>query len=145
MNYPDYCLELSQGNEKAKILLIEDNPDMQAFMFEALQSGGFQVLLAGDGTIGLWMAQRHSPDLIISDINLPGLDGYSILQSLRRAPETATIPFIFCTGEAEQVRCCRGLELGANAYLVKPVDLDLLLKTVGTQLAIASAVTQKIS
>lgn len=120
-----------------KILVIEDDPDMQVLLYETLQAKGFQVLLAGDGNIGLWMAEAQTPDLILSDVNLPGLDGLSVLQAVRQNPTTANIPFIFCTGQECFSHSRTRTHLAADALMVKPVDLNLLVKTVISHLPTA--------
>lgn len=136
MSYSGDYLHLPKGRKaKAKILVIEDNSDIQLLFYETLQAKGFQVLLASDGEIGLWMAQELMPDLVLSDIGLPKLDGYAVLQALRQDPSTAAIPLVFCTGQEDTPLLQRGLKLGASAYLVKPIDVSVLLRTINTLLA----------
>lgn len=134
MSYLDYHSRFDGEGSQAKVLVIEDNPDIQILFYETLQAKGFQVFLASDGKIGMWMAEELMPDLILSDIDLPELDGYEILQRLRQNPDTANIPFVFCSGKESDDSYRRGIQLGAKAYLIKPVDIHVLVETVNTHL-----------
>lgn len=103
-----------------KVLVIDDTKEILEVISESLASFGYQVRVAGDGTEGIRSAQETPPDLIICDINMPGLDGYSVLIALRQIEKTATIPFIFLTSIADKIHVRRGMELGADDYLTKP-------------------------
>lgn len=118
-------------NTKKTILLIENDLITQEILCQFLLSQGFLVITSLDGEMGLRLAQELMPDLIISDINMPKLNGYEVLKSIRANIETASIPFIFITGE-EVVNNHSLLEIeqGANAYLTKPIMLNSLLKTI---------------
>ncbi|NMG09553.1 response regulator [Brasilonema sp. UFV-L1] len=112
------------------ILVIEDDLTYQHCLNDFLESQEFQVLLANDGKSGLSTIQKQKPDLVICDIQLPEMDGYGVLQSLRQNPTIANIPFIFLTSEEDATHYRRGMELGADAYLTKPVFMNALLKRV---------------
>lgn len=119
----------------SKILVIEDELLFQAFLFDILEAHGFQVVLANNGNLGLQMAKEQLPDLILSDIKMPELNGYEVLKALRQDPVTATIPFIFLTGEENRLRYQQLKELGANGLLTKPVDNSVLIRVINAQLA----------
>ncbi|MCW3126509.1 MAG: transcriptional regulator, Crp/Fnr family [Bacteroidetes bacterium] len=110
-----------------KILLIEDNTEVRENAAEILELAKYEVLTAENGKIGVELATREKPDLIICDIMMPVLDGYGTLHLLGKQPETATIPFIFLTAKTERVDVRKGMEMGADDYLTKPFDdIELL-------------------
>lgn len=117
-----------------KVLIIEDNPDTLDSLLDLLENEGFQVLGAKNGLMGLQLAKEQMPDLIISDIIMPELNGYELLNALRKNPQTAKIPFIFLTGEFTQIEQRRGRELGADDYLGKPVVVKQLMGAIANQL-----------
>ena len=83
----------------AKILVIEDDSLLLGFLKEALKHEKFEVLTAGNGEKGIIKARKYQPDLIISDINMPGLNGYDVLRQLQEDSKTKNIPFIILTGK----------------------------------------------
>lgn len=110
-----------------KILLIEDNPEIRENTAEILGLAGYRVLEAENGKIGVDLARKELPDLIICDIMMPELDGYGVLHLLTKSPATAGIPFVFLTAKAEKEDFRKGMKLGADDYLTKPFDdLELL-------------------
>ncbi len=115
---------------KKKILIIEDNDDIRESSIEILELAGYEVLEAQNGKIGVDLAQRHLPDMILCDIMMPELDGYGVLYLLAKNPETANIPFIFLTAKAERADMRKGMEMGADDYLTKPFDDMELLNTI---------------
>jgi signal transduction histidine kinase len=126
-----------------KVLVIDDSQDISDLISETLNIHGFQVLAAGDGLAGVQLAQRHLPDLILCDVNMPQLDGYATLTALRQHATTATIPFIFLTGVADKGNIRQGMELGADDYLTKPFTIGELLATVKARLEKQAAVTRQ--
>ena len=118
-----------------KILVIEDNPDIQDSLRDFLETRGFEVRLANNGAIGLQMVKEQVPDLVVSDIKMPELDGYQVLSLLRQNSITATIPVIFLTGEVDEVHRRRAMQLGVNYYLTKPARFPKLLKVIAEQLS----------
>ena len=119
---------------KNKILLIEDNPDMRENTAEILELSGYEVTTAENGKIGVDLAQRTKPDLIICDVMMPVLDGYGVLYLLSKDNETAGIPFIFLTAKAERSDFRKGMEMGADDYVTKPFDDVELLNAVESRL-----------
>lgn len=125
-----------------KILLIEDNPDVRENTSEILSLANYEVVTAENGKIGIEMAQKESPDLIICDIMMPELDGYGVLHILSKKPETGRIPFIFLTAKTEKTDIRKGMNLGADDYLTKPFDDTDLLNAIEARLR-KSAMQQK--
>src|SRR5688500_2594029 len=110
-----------------RILLIEDNREVRENTSEILSLANYEVLVAENGKIGVDLAQRQKPDLIICDIMMPELDGYGVLHILSKNEQTAAIPFIFLTAKTEKTDIRKGMNLGADDYLTKPFDdTDLL-------------------
>lgn len=110
-----------------KILLIEDNEELRENTAEILSLSNFEVLTAPNGKIGVEVAKKDFPDLIICDIMMPELDGYGVLYALSKDNNTASIPFIFLTAKADRRDIRKGMNLGADDYLTKPFDdLELL-------------------
>jgi CheY-like chemotaxis protein len=110
-----------------RILLIEDNIEIRENTTEILELDGYEVLTAENGKIGVELASTTKPDLIICDIMMPVLDGYSVLHLLSKNPETENIPFIFLTAKADRPDFRKGMEMGADDYITKPFDdVDLL-------------------
>jgi len=117
-----------------KILLIEDNPDMRDNTAEILDLANYVVITAENGKIGVDLAKQEKPDLIICDIMMPDLDGYGVLHILSKDPKTAGVPFIFLTAKAEKSDMRKGMNLGADDYLIKPFDKMELLNAIETRL-----------
>jgi len=113
-----------------KILMIEDDPSILGATLELLTMQGFEARGAEDGLIGLQRAWEFHPDLIISDIHMPGLDGHRVLAELRKEPATETIPFIFLTAQADRTNMRQGMEGGADDYLTKPFAISELLAAI---------------
>ncbi|MRV70181.1 response regulator [Duganella sp. FT92W] len=117
---------------KPTVLLIEDNDDGREMMAMMLSCYGFEVRHAADGLQGLEAAEQFRPDLALVDIGLPGIDGYEVARRLRSNPVTQDMKLIALTGYglAEDQR--RVLEAGFDLHLVKPVDIDNLMKAIGS-------------
>ena len=110
-----------------KILLIEDSQDIRENIAEILTLANYEVLEAENGKVGVELAKAEVPDLIICDIMMPQLDGYGVLHMLSKNPATSGIPFIFLTAKSEKEDLRKGMNLGADDYLIKPFDdLELL-------------------
>lgn len=117
-----------------KILIIEDTEDVRQNIQEILELENFKTIVAENGRIGVDLAMKEYPDLIISDISMPEMNGYQVLATLRKHPETAMTPLIFLTAQSIHQDRRQGMELGANDYLTKPFTGDELLNAVRTQL-----------
>lgn len=116
--------------EKKTVLIIEDSLEVRENTAELLELGGYHVLTASNGKEGVSAAQQYHPDLILCDIMMPILDGYGVLHLLGKHVETARIPFVFLTAKSERGDIRRGMELGADDYIVKPYNDTELLKSI---------------
>lgn len=117
------------------ILCIEDEAQLRHDIRDELIEAGYQVVEAGDGSEALAILENQRPDLVLCDISMPGLDGYGVLDALRRnEQEHAEIPFLFLSALGDPRHIVDGKRLGADDYLVKPIDYDLLLATIEARL-----------
>jgi len=117
-----------------KLLIIEDEADIRELISFNLEMSGFEVLKARDGEEGLAMAGAESPDLIILDLMLPGMDGFKVCSSLKKDPGTKQIPIIMLTARSEDEDIITGLEMGADDYVTKPFSPRILIARVKTAL-----------
>ncbi|KEQ30783.1 response regulator [Pedobacter antarcticus] len=120
--------------KKQQILIIEDNDDIRESTAEILELAGYEVYEANNGRSGVELAGKHLPDLILCDIMMPELDGYGVLYLLNKNPETSATPFIFLTAKAERTDMRKGMEMGADDYLIKPFDDVELLNAIESRL-----------
>lgn len=110
-----------------KILVIEDNEEMCENIASILKVGRYDVLTSTTGKLGIELAEQNQPDLILCDIMMPGLDGYSVIHVLSKNPATVNIPFIFLTAKTDLRDFRTGMNLGADDYITKPFEgLELL-------------------
>lgn len=116
------------------ILVIEDDATTGHLFLEGLEAEGFVTIAAQNGEVGIRKAQEHLPDLVICDLLMPDMDGYSVLTQLRQHPLTAIIPFIFLTASNSKASMRKAMELGADDYLSKPATVDELLKAISIRL-----------
>jgi DNA-binding response OmpR family regulator len=115
-----------------RILIVEDEPGMIELLSVALEDEGFIISIANNGEQGLKKVEEEDPDLIISDVMMPDMDGYEFCEQLRENPKTASIPFIFLTAKKDVSDRVRGLNLGADDYISKPfhvVEVVARIKT----------------
>ncbi|HWA35238.1 MAG TPA: response regulator, partial [Cyclobacteriaceae bacterium] len=110
------------------------HPDVRENTCEILTLANYDVVQAENGKIGIEMAEREHPDLILCDVMMPELDGFGVLHILNKKPSLSTIPFIFLTAKAEKVDFRKGMELGADDYLTKPFDDTELLNAISRRL-----------
>lgn len=126
---------MTRPMDPPRILVIEDEDALRRDIVEELQEAGYRAIEAADGEAALGLLAGATPDLVLCDISMPGLDGYGVLESLREMPpELATTPFVFLTALSEPQKVVEGKLLGADDYLVKPVDYDLMLATIAARL-----------
>jgi CheY-like chemotaxis protein/CRP-like cAMP-binding protein len=117
-----------------KILIIEDNEDVRENTADLLELSNYVVTTSADGTSGIKKALNFTPDLIICDIMMPGLDGYQVLEALQANSKTAGIPFIFLSAKADKSDIRKGMNLGADDYLTKPFEEHELLEAINSRL-----------
>ena len=120
------------------ILVIDDCQEVRITLCAALRTSGYRVIEADSGIVGLKMARQHLPDLILSDINMPGGDGSTLLRDIRRDPELKSRQVVLMTGRPDLVTPRQGMEEGADDFLVKPIGLKALLKCVQARFSRAS-------
>jgi DNA-binding LytR/AlgR family response regulator len=130
--YQNHCFRKSMNKvtNNIKILLIDDDKSIRESTQELLEIVGYEVKVADDGAKGIQLAQKYRPDVIICDISMPVLDGYSIFKELSKIPETSVIPFIFLTAKTEMADMKYGLQIGADDYLCKPYTSDELINSI---------------
>ena len=110
----------------AKILYIEDNADNRLLVRRILMAEDFEFLEAGDGPMGVALAAKEQPDLILMDMNLPEINGYDLTRQLRKIPGLQSIPIIAMTANVMHGDREKALESGCNGYIPKPIDVDAL-------------------
>jgi DNA-binding response OmpR family regulator len=117
------------------ILVIDDIEEIRNLVQIVLANFGFHVIEADNGRIGVQMLREQKPDLVLCDINMPGMDGYETLGAVRESSSTAPVPFILMTGLVSRDGFRRGMVCGADDYLVKPFTTDELIEAVMSRLA----------
>jgi signal transduction histidine kinase len=122
----------------ARILLVDDNADMRAYV-QRLLGAHWTVEAVANGTAALASARERPPDLVLSDVMMPGLDGFGLLRELRADPRTAAVPVILLSARAGEEASIEGMRAGADDYLVKPFSARELVSRVRARLEIARA------
>ena len=110
-----------------RVLVVEDDPETRRYYMEILVSGGFEVEQAHNGLQALDKVRRSAPDLVLTDIAVPGLDGIALCRQLRADPLTSDIPVLAVTGYDDRHYDDRVLEAGANRILLKPLRAETLI------------------
>ncbi len=128
-----------------KILVIEDDELIRETLLQLLESHSYRVIVAENGRFGVQMALSEIPDLILCDVQMPELDGYDVLRTLRQNSLAATIPFIFLTAQSDKTDFRRGMELGADDYLTKPFTKAELLGAIASRLSKRQTITQPLT
>jgi DNA-binding response OmpR family regulator len=119
-----------------KILVIENEKPALENICEILSRKGFKAIDASSGDQGIKRLSEEKPDLILCDLLMPGINGYEVLDTIKKNPDLCGIPFIFLTAWANKENVIKGLELGAQDYITKPFDSKELLIRVKVQLRI---------
>ena len=125
-----------QPSCKATILIVDDSPTSLQVLFDFLMNAGFRVLIAQDGESAISKVAETSPDVILLDIIMPGIDGFETCRRLKANPATQQIPVIFMTALAQTSVVVKGFELGAVDYITKPTQQEIVLARVTTHLTI---------
>ena len=118
------------------ILVVEDDPNIQEALRYSLEKENYRLILADDGDMALTLAQNHSPDLVLLDIMLPGIDGLAVCKRIR---EENNVPIIMLTAKTEEIDKVLGLELGADDYITKPFSMRELIARIKVQLRHSSS------
>lgn len=120
---------------KKRVLIVEDEAMSRTIIREIVESSGYAVAEAVDGTDGLAQAERMHPDVILLDIRMPGLDGYEVCRGLKENPETKTIPVIFVTGVEDAALNQLAFQVGGVACVMKPLRREALVAVIEAVLA----------
>ena len=124
------------GARKKRILCIEDDAETAALIAEELVERGYEVTIAGDGREGFTAILKDMPDLVLSDISMPVMSGFEVLERLTAlAPRFRNMPFVFLTALSDRDNELRGRQLGADDYVTKPIDFDVLATIITARLA----------
>lgn len=126
-----------------KILFIEDDTAVRENTAELIELSGYEVITAPNGIIGVQLAKKELPDLILCDIMMPEMDGYAVINELSSDSTTKFIPFIFLSAKTEHKDIRRGMDLGADDYLTKPFEEQELFSAIESRLAKASLLLEK--
>ena len=118
------------GQQKKKLLIIEDEPDIVRGLKDALEFEGFDVLTTGEGREGVRLARERSPDCVILDLMLPDSNGYTVCEEIRSSPAGGYVPIIMLTARSLEADKIRGLEVGADDYVTKPFSIGELIARV---------------
>lgn len=112
------------NNEDYKILIVDDEDDILEFVSYNLRKEGYQVLTASNGNDAINVAKEQIPHLIILDIMMPGMDGYELLESLKKKDPSGEIPVIMLTARNNMKDKEKAISMGATDYLIKPIDIE---------------------
>ena len=117
-------------SENRKILIIEDSPTYQRALADELVSRSYDIICANSGEEGLELIKENPPDLIVLDVMMPRLNGYQVCKSLKENPATKSIPVLMLTAKAEEADRFWGERVGADLYMTKPFDFEVLEKQI---------------
>ena len=117
------------------VLVVDDSPATLGVLNQALEAAGYTVLVAQDGTAALALVERVTPDIVLMDALMPGLDGFETCRRMKRQPGLAAAPIVFMTGLTETEHVIRGLEVGGVDYVTKPVAPDEVIARIQVHLA----------
>jgi two-component system cell cycle response regulator DivK len=117
---------------KGRILIVEDNEDNFQLVRFLLERDGFEVISAVNGKEGVETAMREKPDLILMDLSMPEMDGWTAAQKIKAEPETKAIPLLALTAHTLPGDRMRALEAGCDGYISKPINVEYLIKTVSS-------------
>lgn len=128
----------------AQIIVIEDEIDVLENIIDILTLAGYEAEGASNPMMGLNLIRQQHPDLILCDIMMPGFDGYTLLQEVRKDATTTSTPFIFITARADKEAMRQGMELGADDYLTKPFTSEQLIKAIEARLQRHQMITHEM-
>jgi twitching motility two-component system response regulator PilH len=121
--------------QTATVLIVEDTPSELELIGHYLQAEGYGILLAISAQDALEKTRKQKPDVVITDVVMPGMSGFELCRSLKRAPETSGVPVIICSSKNLEIDRLWGMKQGADAYLTKPFTREDLLKAIKSVLA----------
>jgi DNA-binding response OmpR family regulator len=117
------------------VLVVDDSPATLGMLNEALEQAGYTVLVAQSGTTALTLVERVTPDIVLMDALMPGLDGFETCRRMKQSPTLVSVPIIFMTGLTETEHVLRGLDAGGVDYVTKPVAPDEVIARIGVHLS----------
>lgn len=120
---------------KPKILVVDDSPTIRKFISIALKVKGFEIISAGDGMEALELLPNDSVDLVITDLNMPNIDGFNLIERIRTNENYQNTPIIVMSNLSNSEDIQRAMNLGANSYLIKPFDQNNITKEVAKYLS----------
>ncbi len=133
--------DTNAGNPK-KLLLIDDDPNLILLVKDYLEFRGYDVVTAENGREALEVLEQQTPDMIICDVMMPEMDGYSLVSTIRSDPKTSWIPVLFLSAKGQSQDRVKGLNIGADVYMVKPFEPEELVAQVESSLKQASRLIQ---
>lgn len=137
-------MQQTQQPKSPLILYIEDEPDLRDDVAEELEEAGMRVVQACDGEQALQILGTMRPDLILCDITMPEMSGYDLLRILRKTrADLVDIPFVFLTAQTDPKQIVDGKRAGADDYLIKPIDFDLMLATIQARITQIERIRQR--
>ena len=110
------------------VLVVDDTPSQLELMNVYLQDGGYEVITAGDAKDALFKAENDKPDIILTDIVMPGMSGFEFCRQLKRNPLTQKLPIVICSSKNKQIDRIWGMRQGADIYLTKPFTKQELIE-----------------
>jgi two-component system, OmpR family, response regulator len=119
----------TQSSPEARLLVVDDEPNIRELLSASLRYAGFEVATAADGQQALALADTFRPDLLVLDVMMPGLDGFDTMRIVRQLEGYKSVPIVAVTAKAmvgDREKC---IEAGASDYIAKPVNVDVLLAT----------------
>ncbi len=116
--------------QTATVLIVEDTPSERELIIHYLQEEGYSVIHAVTAKEGLAKAISSQPNVIVTDVVMPGMSGFELCRSLKRAPETEKVPVVICSSKDQAIDRLWGMRQGADAYITKPFDREELLKVI---------------
>jgi DNA-binding NarL/FixJ family response regulator len=134
--------ETNVGDHK-RLLLIDDDPNLILLVKDYLEFRGYEVITAENGQEALEVLQKETPDMIICDVMMPHMDGYSLVEHVRKDPRTSWIPVLFLSAKGQSQDRVKGLNTGADVYMVKPFEPEELVAQVESSLKQASRLIQR--
>ncbi|MER3435837.1 MAG: DNA-binding response regulator [Leptolyngbya sp. ERB_1_1] len=133
--------ETSSGNHR-RLLLIDDDPNLILLVKDYLEFRGYEVVTAENGREALEVLEQDLPDMIICDVMMPEMDGYQLVSNIRQDPKTSWIPVLFLSAKGQSQDRVKGLNIGADVYMVKPFEPEELVAQVESSLKQASRLIQ---
>ena len=124
-----------KSNRAVTVLVVEDTPSEMELMSHYLREAGYQVISAASGKEGLDRAIAQQPDVIVTDVVMPGISGYELCRKLKLTPETQAVPVVICSSKKQSIDRLWGMRQGAKAYLTKPYTKAELTEAIEAALA----------